>query len=246
VAVENARLFTERGRIAELLQASLLPPRLPEVPGWATATRFRPAGDLNRVGGDFYDAAPTDGGMLVCVGDIAGKGPAAAALTGQVRHALTTAFVLCEDLSQAIGHVNRRLLATTTQPGLCTLAAAELTAGGEARIALAGHPPPVVVRGGEAEYVGAGGILLGAVEDADWPVTSVRLEPGDLLVLYTDGVTDAVGAHGRFGAGRLVEAVRGATTAGEVVDAIDAGLRDYEVGPQTDDIAVLAVQRVAP
>jgi PAS domain S-box-containing protein len=247
-AVENARLFTERGRIAELLQASLLPDMLPPLPGWDTATLFRPAGDLNLVGGDFYDAMPTTQGMLVCVGDVVGKGAPAAALTGRVRHALTSAVALGIGLPRALEHVNGLLLARPRQ-SMCTIAAALLRedAGGpHAVLCLAGHPPPVVVRAsGEASFAPGRGTVLGAVPDPVSPPERVDLQPGDTLVLYTDGVTDAGGEGQRFGFDRLLSCLRGAgTTAPEgLVAALDRELTSFERGPQRDDVAVLAVRR---
>lgn len=247
-AVENARLFTEVGRIAELLQASLLPDMLPPLPGWETATLFRPAGDLNLVGGDFYDALATDQGMLVCVGDVVGKGAEAAALTGRVRHAFTSAVALGIGLPRALAHVNGLLLARPRR-SMCTVAAALLRedrTGPHAVLCLAGHPPPVVVRAsGEVAFASGRGTVLGAVPDIESPPERVDLGPGDALVLYTDGVTDAGGDGERFGFDRLLACLRdAATTAPEgLVTALDGALATFGRGPQRDDVAVLAVRR---
>jgi serine phosphatase RsbU (regulator of sigma subunit) len=247
-AVENARLFTERGRIAELLQASLLPDMLPPLPGWDTATLFRPAGDMNLVGGDFYDALATDQGMLVCVGDIAGKGAPAAALTGRVRHAFTSAVALGISLPRALAHVNELLLARPRR-SMCTVAAALLredSAGPHAVVCLAGHPPPVIVRAsGEVVLAPGRGTVLGAVADIETAPERVDLGPGDALVLYTDGVTDAGGEFERFGFDRLLACLREARTTApdELVTALDGALARFQAGPQRDDVAVLAVRR---
>jgi serine phosphatase RsbU (regulator of sigma subunit) len=247
-AVENARLFTEVGRIAELLQASLLPDMLPPLPGWETATLFRAAGDLNLVGGDFYDAMATDQGMLVCVGDVAGKGAPAAALTGRVRHAFTSAVALGIGLPRALAHVNDLLLARPRR-SMCTVAAALLRedgAGPHALLCLAGHPPPVVVRAsGETFFAPGCGTVLGAVTDIQTAPARVDLAPGDALVLYTDGVTDAVGEVERFGFDRLLACLRdaGTTSPEGLVAALDGALARFERGSQRDDVAVLAVRR---
>jgi len=247
-AVENARLFTEAGRIAELLQASLLPDALPPLPGWETATQFRPAGDLNLVGGDFYDALATDQGMLVCVGDVAGKGAPAAALTGRVRHAFTSAVALGIGLPRALAHVNGLLLARPRR-SMCTVAAALLREDGvgpHAILCLAGHPPPVVVRAsGDVCFAPGRGTVLGAVADIQTPPERVELAPGDALVLYTDGVTDAGGDVERFGFDRLLACLReaGTTAPDGLVAAVDGALAGFERGPQRDDVAVLAVRR---
>jgi serine phosphatase RsbU (regulator of sigma subunit) len=250
-AVENARLFTERGRIAEVLQASLLPELLPDLPGWDTATLFRPAGDLHLVGGDFYDALATDQGALVCVGDVAGKGAPAAALTGRVRHALTSAVALGIGLPRALEHVNGLLLASP-QRSMCTIAAALLredAQGPHAVLCLAGHPPPVIVRaGGEVALAPGRGTVLGAVAELLAVPERVDLAPGDTMVLYTDGVTDAVGAGDRFGFDRLLATLRDAGTSEPqaLVAALDDALGRFGRGPQSDDVAVLAVRRTPP
>ena len=150
-AVENARLYTERSNIARTLQTSLLPGRLPRMPGWAAATLYRPAGDENWVGGDFYDAIAVDGGWLAIVGDVAGRGAPAAALTGLARHTLRTAATLLDDPLDAVGTLNDELLARE-EMSLCSVAAVLLCDGdagtATAQIICAGHPLPLLVRGG--------------------------------------------------------------------------------------------------
>lgn len=245
-AVENARVFTERGRIAELLQASLIPAELPSVPGWATATLFRPAGDVNLVGGDFYDARAVDRGLLVCVGDVVGKGASAAGTTGRVRFALMTAVAFTGELPLAFAHVNS-LLMTPGKRGMCTVAAAQLSVSEDgvasAIVGLAGHPRPVLLRNGEARFIEARGAMFGAFADASWEVTTLDLERGDVLIFYTDGVTDAVGDGERFGSDRLVSCVCAAPSGvGGVVGALERELQGFEHGPQRDDIALLAVE----
>ena len=121
-AVENARLYTERSNIARTLQTSLLPGRLPRMPGWSAATLYRAAGDENWVGGDFYDAIEVEGGWLAIVGDVAGRGAPAAALTGLARHTLRTAATLLDDPLDAVGTLNDELLARE-EMSLCSVAA---------------------------------------------------------------------------------------------------------------------------
>ena len=96
-AVENARLYRERSHIAATLQRGLLPEELPAIPGLRLASLYRPAGEENLVGGDFYDAFPTAAGWMLLVGDVTGRGAEAAALTGQARHTLRTAGMLLGD-----------------------------------------------------------------------------------------------------------------------------------------------------
>ncbi len=247
-AVANTRLYKERSHIARTLQAALLPGRLPHMPGWQLATLYRPAGDENWVGGDFYDAFAVREGWLTIVGDVAGRGAEAASLTGLARYTLRTAAQLLDDPLAAVARLNAELRAQE-QMSLCSVAAMLLREDEDGRatadIICAGHPLPLLVRGGQARMVGGFSPMLGAHDIDDWSRTTVELEPGDVLVLYTDGVFDAVGADGRFGEDRLQRTVAGVTDAQSAVDVIDDALTDFEVGPQADDTAVLAVQRAA-
>jgi PAS domain S-box-containing protein len=246
-AVDNARLYTERSNIARTLQTSLLPGHLPHMPGWSAATLYRPAGDENWVGGDFYDAIAVHGGWLAIVGDVAGRGAPAAALTGLARHTLRTAAKLLEDPLDAIRTLNGELLGLERM-SLCSIAAVLLRedeeGGAIAEIVCAGHPLPLLVRGGAVRPVGSFSPMLGAYAIDHWERTSCLLEPGDLLVLFTDGVFDTVGAAERFGEERLERTLHGATDAPAAVARIDAALSTFEVGEQADDTAILAVQRM--
>jgi PAS domain S-box-containing protein len=246
-AVENARLYTERSNIARTLQTSLLPRSLPQMPGWTAATLYRPAGDENWVGGDFYDAIDVDGGWLAIVGDVVGRGAPAAALTGLARYTLRTAAMLLDDPLDAVRTLNDALLARADM-SLCSVAAVLLcdgpAGGATAKVVCAGHPLPLLVREGEVHGVGDYSPMLGAYPIEDWSSTKIDLEPGDVLVLFTDGVFDAVGADGRFGEQRLAQTLAGATDADDAVARIDAALTAFAVGEQADDTAVLAVQRI--
>ncbi len=159
MAVENARLYTERSRVAATLQHSLLPPELPDVPGFALASLYRPAGEDNEVGGDFYDAFSFDGGWLVVVGDVTGHGAEAAALTSLSRYTLRTAARLLGDPAAAVEQLNAALL-EHRQLSLVSLCCAALRTDGDdvtADILLAGHPPAYHLHGAEQHVVGAHG-----------------------------------------------------------------------------------------
>jgi PAS domain S-box-containing protein len=244
-AVENARLYSERSHIARTLQTGLLPGRLPEMPGWRVATLYRPAGDENWVGGDFYDAFDVRGGWMTLVGDVAGRGAEAAAITGLARHTLRTAAKLLDDPLDAVATLNAELR-LRDQMSLCSVAAVllrEEDGQATAEIVCAGHPLVLLARDGTVQPVGEFSPMLGAYAVDDWSRRTIALRPRDVLVLYTDGVFDAVGADGRFGEDRLQATIAGVAGADDAVARIDAALTAFEVGAQADDTAVLAVQR---
>jgi hypothetical protein len=244
-AVLNARLYTERATIAAELQHGLRPPSLPAIEGLELAALYRPAGALNEVGGDFYDSFPTPSGWMVVVGDVAGQGARAAALTGLARFTLRTAGQITGDLVRAAEQLNRTLRAEP-ELSLCTAVCVLFGAGDEdgltATVVSLGHPLPVLVRDGKATELGEPGPLAGAFDDAEWPAANARLEPDDALVLYTDGVFDTVGREGRLGEERLLALLAsGPSGAAAVVAEVDRALLDFQVGPQSDDTALVAL-----
>jgi PAS domain S-box-containing protein len=244
-AVEHARLFRTSSQIAATLQRSLLPVALPAIDGWELAAVYRASGEEIEVGGDFYDAFPVESGWFVLIGDVTGKGVAAAAMTALVRH---SARIIAED-TPAPRKVLARLDATLRrQPELSLCSVLCLWIDG-ARVTLgsAGHPPALRVGDlGAVRPAGAPGPLLGAFADGYWPETTIDLGADEALLLYTDGVTDTVGADGRFGDERLCDLLAGAAggSAGDLVARLDARLAEFQVGPQVDDTAVLALRRV--
>jgi serine phosphatase RsbU (regulator of sigma subunit) len=251
-AIDNARLYTERSYIARTLQQSLLPVELPDIPGVEAAARFRPTGEGNEVGGDFYDMFETGSrSWAVVMGDVCGKGPDAAAVTALARYTLRAAAMRERVPSRALEMLNEALLRQRDDRRFCTVAYAyleKLDRGARAGISIGGHPLPLVLRvDGSVETVGFPGTLLGVVPDPSLEDHSVTLEPGDALVLYTDGVVEGrVGSDVVLDERRLAELV--ATCSGRGADAIAARIEEAAVlsqgGVPKDDIAVL-VLRVA-
>ena len=245
-ALRNARLLRDRAEIAHVLSAGLRPDPAPRLPGCEVAAVYRPAGEDIEAGGDFYEVVDAPAGAIVVMGDVVGKGAQAAALSAVARVTLRTAGRLTGDPRAALDELNQ-MLRRRGGMSLCTAAAVALPSElpGEAQVLLAGHPPPLLVRDGAVRTVGTHGPMLGAVEVADWPVESVTLAPNDVLVLYTDGVLDAVlpgGEH--FGEERLHALVE---RAGADVTAIAGALE--ELLPQLrlrDDIALLAIRCPGP
>jgi PAS domain S-box-containing protein len=253
-ALERARLFEERAYVARMLQAGLLPERLDEIPGLEVAVRYHSIADGGSVGGDFYDCFSISAGRwLVVVGDVAGKGAAAAVLTGLARHTLR-AIALREERPEAmLRFLNEALRRQSADNAFCTvgLAALERTGDGgfAACLAAGGHPFPLLVRaGGHVEEVVVRGTLLGVEAEPRLEPTQLVLAPGDTLVLYTDGVVDARGTAGeRFGEPRLQAAVDAAAggSAEAVAGAVDEAVAAFEPDHQRDDRAIL-VLRVSP
>ncbi|MGB8877463.1 MAG: SpoIIE family protein phosphatase [Solirubrobacteraceae bacterium] len=246
IAVENARLYAERSLIATILQRSLLPPELPDIPGFCLAGLYVAAGEQNEVGGDFYDAFEVQGGWMVVVGDVAGRGAEAAALTSLSRYTLRTAGKLLGDPVATLEQLNAAL---RERPGLslvsvCCAVLREADGHATADVVLAGHPPAFHVRAGNPQPVGEFAPFLGAYQSGEWTPVTVDLEPGDQLVLYTDGVIDTVGEEERFGEDRLVATLHGAAGATDAVARIEAAVRTFARGTQADDIAVIAVERL--
>ena len=255
LAIDNARLYAEAGRtgerfrrMAETLQASLLPPTLPSVPGVDIAATYRAAAVGTTVGGDFYDVFPlTDRGWGLVIGDVQGKGTEAATVTGIARHTIRTAAMRrgprgsLETLNEAL------LYGEEHADRFCTVLYGQLETGeGGIHIEFAsgGHPPALCRRAdGSVELVGGGGTLLGVLEDLSLNVSEVGLQPGDALVLYTDGVIEARGSHGEFGETRLVDVVAGTDVgaAAAVNAAIERAVTEFSGGRFRDDIAILTL-----
>jgi PAS domain S-box-containing protein len=243
-AIENARLYTQLERVATTLQSSLLPPELPEVPGWRFHSLYMPAGGESEVGGDFYDVFPTAAGWMAVMGDVVGRGPAAASLTAMGRYTLRTAGSLVGTPTLGLARLNENLR-ERGEMALCTAAIVLLRDNGSpATLVCAGHPLPYLIRDGQVRAVGRTGPLLGAFEHGQWLSAALDLEPADVLVLYTDGVLDARGSDGRFGESRLEATLAGVTSADEAVERIRTALLEFAGGEQDDDTAVLAMQKL--
>jgi PAS domain S-box-containing protein len=251
-ALERARLYEERAYVARTLQEGLLPREVPPIEGLEIAVHYRPLGDGSEVGGDFYDVFPGPReNWIVAVGDVCGKGTQAAVLTGVVRNTIHALALTEDDPHALLCRVNDMLL-RQDRP---TMSLASAVCGALRRdergfalvLASGGHPPPLVLRatGGPVEVVEAPGRLLGVEPDPPIHRREVLLAPGDLLLLYTDGVTDARNAARElFGEDRLRAALAGAAgrSAEAAVTAIYSAVRAHAPGPLADDKALVALR----
>ena len=249
LTLENAGLFSNleraeeaRAEIAETLQHGLLPPPLPHIPGWAVAASYRPAGAENEVGGDFYDAFPAAGGWMLVIGDVTGRGARAASVTAQARYTLRTAAALTGDPLVALSTLNRALLARGDS-ALCSVAALAISEDPlkPVRIAVAGHPPPLLVNGESVTEVAGPGPVLGAFIDAEWGLDYTVIDPGQQIVVVTDGIAEACGQDGRFGEERLRAELGGAAGPVQAVQRLEGALQSFTGGRLEDDVAILAL-----
>ncbi|MCP9985605.1 SpoIIE family protein phosphatase [Streptomyces sudanensis] len=250
VGTQQDRLLNRLSEATRALERPLLPPRLPNLPGFDLAARYTPFSQGLHIGGDFYDAftAP-DARHVLVLGDVCGKGPDAAAITGLVRHTLWAAAQQTSDPTHVLSLVNNALRRQKTP--FCTLVYVVIDTThtpARLRIASAGHPAPLLRRAnGDTAPLETQGALLGVLETPHHPVTEVELRPGDTLVLYTDGFTEGAGAVNQRVPEDLtavLAALPPAGTAGSA-ESVAAALMDDAHrwwGEQLrDDLAVLAL-----
>jgi phosphoserine phosphatase RsbU/P len=259
LAIHNAQSTGAHVAVSQALQQALLPRALPLVPGLDFAAEYLPASTGSDVGGDFYDVLTVDPShWLVSIGDVCGKGARAAARTGLVRDVLRVLVRDDRSLPRAIEMLNEVMIEADDPLQFCTLAAAMVSrprrTAGEPRggmgveLVLAGHVQPVLVRAdGSAELIGTFGTAVGLVPAVRVSCTRHRIDPGDTLLVYTDGVTERRRGREQFGAERLLSVAAGAAgrSAVQVVGAVREAVERFSAEPLDDDVALLAV-RAAP
>jgi serine phosphatase RsbU (regulator of sigma subunit) len=249
VAISNAQLYERERTIAQTLQRSLRPGGLPEVPGLSAAVRFRPAGEGVELGGDFYDLYEAGGGAwAAAIGDVQGKGPDAAAVTALARHTLRAGARYERSPSGVLALLHKALREQRTDGRFCTVAHAHVRPTGgrmQVDVACGGHPLPLVIHpDGLVEPVGRLGTLLGTdIEPQLFDVT-VELSAGDVLLLYTDGVTEVRRRRREvFGLAELSELLSrcGGLSPDAVADRVEAAVLAASEGRLRDDMAILAL-----
>lgn len=249
----EAEVLASRARMAHIahtLQSSLLPPELPQVPGLVLASVYRPAGEGNDVGGDFYDVFElSDTRWALVLGDVCGKGPEAAAVTALARYTIRASAVRRTREPAGVLAELHDAMVRQRPDSFCTVAYAVMEPDARrANIVMGGHPPVLrVTADGDVTRVGGRGPLLGMVDSWSGASEIVDLDAGDTLVLYSDGVSEARRGKELFGEDRLhralAEAARGVEVAGRaqaVVAAVDEAVLDF-AGALGDDLAILAV-----
>ena len=253
LALESARLYREQRYVARTLHRGLLLQDLPEIPGMEIGLEYLSAGKESEVGGDFYDLIDTHyDGWLCLLGDVSGKGARAATSTALILYALRAVAFRGDKPSMLLSSLNGAMLRQDAGNQFCTAICAllepEECAGAAVKLTLArgGHPPPLLLHDdGSVEELGEPGRAIGIFKDLDLDDLALRLEPGDTLVLYTDGVTEARSPDGTFfGEERLKDLVRNCS--GLDAAAVAGGIRDAVLGHRGsspgDDVAVLVLK----
>ncbi len=248
---ERKRIAERVGYIAQALQESLLPLRLPAIPGVEVAAYYRPAGEGHLVGGDFYDVFAIDGGRwAVVVGDVRGKGPRAAGITALARYTLRAAAVHRRRPSGILKMLNDAILRQRTDlDDFCTAAYGRLQVvpgeGARLTLSIGGHPLPLLLRaGGRVESAGHIGTLLGVDGTPHLVDRTVHLHPGDALVFYTDGLLDAYAparALSEAALVALVDSCAGLSAAG-IAERIQTVALDLAGTEPRDDVALLVLR----
>ena len=258
IRVENARLTEEQmererlereQQVASEIQQRFLPATAPLVAGYELQGISFPCYEI---GGDYYDFIQReDGRLVVALGDVSGKGTAAALLMSSLHAAVHAQADIHNSLAKTIGAVNRYLVDSIPANRFVTLFYAELNPKNGALAFLnAGHNPPLIVHaGGTMEQLASGGLPLGIMPNADFREGRTQLHPGDVLVIYSDGVSEATNPSGEeFGPTRLYEVVARNLdgSAAGIRDRIESALTKFCQGtPAADDITLVICKRLA-
>lgn len=255
LAVDNARLYHQQAVANRALQRSLLPPVIPDIPGLDYHVVYEPAGENNAVGGDFYDLFPGPGenNWRFAIGDVCGTGPEAAAVTGLARHTLRLLAREGYGVAAVVGRLNQAILEEGERARFLTLLHGEVTVapdGLDVRLVSAGHPEALRLRpSGEVDVVVAPQSLLGVFDEAAFEAESVRLDPGDVLLAVTDGVTERRSGSRLLdddgGLARLFAECAGLSARG-VAERIFRAVQEFAPEPSADDLAILVLRAPEP
>ena len=248
IAIRVDRVFRKQSQVAEALQASLLPARLPEVPGLEFAAAYIGATQSPEISGDFYDVFKAGDSWGIAVGDVCGKGQDAAAMTAAARHAIRALAHVHDTPANVLAAANEVLVAEDWDDRFVTASLAFLRQRGrrvQVRLGSCGHVGPAVVRAdGRVEILEGDGLPLGLFDDNRPGRIELELNKGDVLFFYTDGVTEARGSDLSFFEDRLADelaAVAG-RKASDIVRAVQELVTTFSAGELKDDVTILAVR----
>lgn len=249
IAIENSRLYEKERYVADILQRSFLPERLPDIPFTSIDVFYTSASDVGRVGGDFYDFIEIRDNLFgLVIGDVSGKGIEAASTTALAKYTLR-AYAHRIKRPERVVELTNEAVSRGLEEGKFITMAYVIYDWKSGRIALsnAGHPHPVHFRArtGDAVLLENTNAALGIVEDLRYSSIDARLEAGDVLVLYTDGVIEARRGQDFYGAGRLVRVVEESShlSAREMAAKIIDEVTGFAGGKLSDDIALSVLKR---
>ena len=249
IAIRVDRVFRQRSQVAEALQASLLPAKLPhDVPGLEFAAAYIGATQFQEISGDFYDVFKAGDGWGIAVGDVCGKGQDAAAMTAAARHAIRAFAHVHDNPAAVLVAANEVLVDEDYDDRFVTASLAFLRQRGrrvQVQLGSCGHVGPAVVRAdGRVEILEGDGLPLGLFEDIQPGRVELELNPGDVLFFYTDGVTEARSADLSFFEDRLADALAAVAgqPASDIVRAVQELVTSFSAGELKDDVTILAVR----
>jgi serine phosphatase RsbU (regulator of sigma subunit)/anti-sigma regulatory factor (Ser/Thr protein kinase)/uncharacterized protein YigA (DUF484 family) len=250
LAIDNARLYEEQADMSRTLQRSLLPPDVPEIPGLDLAVVYEPAGERSEVGGDFYDVFSVGSRWRFAIGDVCGTGPEAASVTGLARQTLRILGRENYSIPDVLERLNALILDEGQRARFLTLLHGEVEPLGDGSVrvtyTVAGHPPPLflgpagTVRGDEESD-----LMLGVFPEAVFSVRTVTLEPGHVLLGFTDGVTERRSGDRLLGdEGGLERILAGCAglNAGSVAAKVGRAVRGFSTEPSHDDMALIVLR----
>ncbi|MER5638633.1 SpoIIE family protein phosphatase [Kitasatospora sp. NPDC002227] len=250
LALDNARLYSERTATSQAFQRALLPPELPKIPGVEVEVFYQAAGEGNEVGGDFYDIFPIrEGTYGFAIGDVCGTGPEAASVTGLARNSLRLLAREGLDAPQVLTRLNAAILDEGPRSRFLTLLYGELTPQEDGSTALslvcAGHPLPLRLRtDGQVDQAASPQPLLGVMDELELTAEQLVLLPGEVLLCVTDGVTERREGLRMLGDDGLAQVLTGCTglTAGAVATRVQRAVERFAPEPPSDDMAILTLR----
>ncbi|MGA8270992.1 MAG: SpoIIE family protein phosphatase [Candidatus Sulfotelmatobacter sp.] len=229
--------------LASQVQRNLLPQVNVRAVGWETSYHYAPVGPVS---GDYCDLIPSDGKLFFALGDVSGKGVAASMLMAQLHALFRSLTAMGLPLGQMVTQANRVFCESALAGLYATLVCGQATPSGEVEIHNAGHLPAIVVGRGGVLRIESTGLPLGMFHELDFSATRVHLDAGDMLFLYTDGLSEARRGDDEYGVDRVTHLVRQQATR-RPAELIAAGLEDLRAfadGPPSDDLTLLAIQRM--
>jgi serine phosphatase RsbU (regulator of sigma subunit)/HAMP domain-containing protein len=246
LAADTARMYSREHQVASILQASILPGDLPEYAEIDAASAYEPAGADAEIGGDYYDLfRAIDGSIWFAIADVCGKGVVAATKTSMIKYSVRSLVAAGLGPASVLCEVNRMVVGTGEASDIVTLWVGRYDPPtGELRWSSGGHPPAALLRParGVLEWLAPTGPLLGALAEVDYGEEAVTLLAGDLVLLYTDGVTEARNGNVFFGEDRVRDSVVAGGSPREVIRRLLTAVRRFGRGELRDDVALLAVE----